>query len=636
MKNLILFLLLIVYPLWGQTLLSTKNKKAIELYQQADNFRVRRQYAQAVDLLLQALEKDRRFEEAYFRLGITWKAMHDYRKANEILLKGLELVSDEKKKKAFYFELGDNFLRVGNYNQSLQFLNLYLQSELLNKARLEQAQLWKRNAEYGLKHSKDASGYEAKPLSDSINAFTMQYFPVLTADEQEMIFTRRLGTKDEHDEDLVISKRKEDGTWSKPTSLSEKINSAYNEGTCAISADGRTLIFTSCLGRKGYGNCDLFLSRKNGEEWTAPVNMGPQVNSAAWESQPSLSADGRTLYFVSDRRGGEGNRDIYFAYLLDDGKWTKAENMGDIINTPFDEISPFIHANGRTLYFTSNGRPGFGGYDIYKSERENGQWGDPENYGSPVNTYEDQFSFFITANGEKGYYSHEEGFNQNATKIYEVVIPEEMREKHRGGVVRGIVRDKRTKNLLKASVELFDLAAGELVAKVSSDSVSGRYMMVLPEGFEYALYVSKPGYLFQSLHFNDEQQGPDAVVIDIDLEPVKAGASMILNNIFFETDKYDLKPNSLTELNKVVRFLKESTSVKIEIAGHTDNVGAEDYNKQLSLKRANAVAEYLIRSGVKEEQVTQKGYGASNPIRPNDSDVNRGFNRRIEIRVINN
>jgi outer membrane protein OmpA-like peptidoglycan-associated protein len=378
----------------------------------------------------------------------------------------------------------------------------------------------------------------------------------------------------------------------------------------------------------------LFLSNKIGDELTMPVNMGPQINSAAWESQPSLAADGRTLYFVSDRRGGEGNRDIYFAYLLDDGKWTKAENIGDIINTPLDEISPFIHANGRTLYFTSNGRPGFGGYDIYRIERVNGQWTVPENYGSPVNTYEDQFSFFITANGEKGYYSHEEGFNQNTTKIYEVVIPDEMREKFRGGVVRGVVRDKTTKKLLKASVELFDLAAGELVAKVSSDSVSGKYMIVLPEGFEYALYVNRPGYLFQSLHFNDERQGSDAVVIDIDLDPVKVGASVILNNIFFETDRYDLKQKSLTELDKVVRFLKASTGVKIEVAGHTDNVGTEEYNKQLSLKRADAVAGYLVRNGVKEEQVTKRGYGASNPIRPNDSDENRSFNRRIEIRVI--
>jgi len=619
---------------WGQAPLSTKNKKAIELYMLADNFRVRGQYGEAVNLLIQALQKDQNFEEAYFRLGITFKSMRDFSKSTEILTKGLQVTRDPKKQKSFLFELGDNYLRVGNYQKALDYLNGYLDSEMLNKAKMDQATLWKRNAEFGLRNKKNEAGFEPRPLSDSVNCFTMQYFPVLTADEQQLIFTRRLGAKDEHDEDLVISTRKSNGEWSKPVSVSEKINSEYNEGTCTISADGRQLIFTSCLGRRGYGNCDLFESRKVGDQWTTPVNMGAQINSAGWESQPSLSADGRTIYFVSDRRGGIGNRDLYFSYQLDDGKWTKAENLGTTINTPYDEISPFIHSNGKTLYFTSNGRPGFGGYDIFKTEREEGKWTEPVNFGSPVNNHEDQFSLFITANGERGYYSHEGDHKQNATKIYEITVPEELRPKFRSNVVKGIVRDSKTKSPLKSKVELYDIDKNELIAVVNSDSVSGQYLNVLTQGADYALYVSSRDYLFKSLNFNyEKEENPQPVIIDVDLDKVGAGATAVLNNIFFDVDKFDLKDKSTTELDKIAKFLNDNPGISVEIGGHTDNTGSATYNLQLSQKRAQSVADYLIKKGLESKRLKQVGYGSQKPLRPNDTEENKQINRRIEFKI---
>lgn len=606
------------------------------MYTVADNFRVRGEYDQAVKLLQQALERDKGFEEAYYRLAITYKSMHAFDKSTDTFLKGLQVTRDPRKQKSFFFELGDNYLKVGNYQKALDFLNGYLDVEMLNKAKIEQAQLWKRNAEFGLRNKKTEIDFKPKSLSDSVNRFVMQYFPVLTADEQELIFTRRLGMGQEDDEDLVVSKRKSDDDWSGPVSISKNINSQFNEGTCTISADGRQLIFTSCIGRKGYGNCDLFESRKIGDEWTIPVNMGPQINSAGWESQPSLSSDGRIIYFVSDRRGGLGNRDLYFSYQLDDGKWTKAENLGPSINTPYDEISPFIHANGRTLYFASTGRPGFGGYDIFKSEKENSQWTEPTNFGSPVNNYEDQFSLFITADGERGYYSHEEGFQQNATKIYEISVPEELRPKFKSNVVKGIVRDRQTKKPLKSKVELYDIQKNELVSVVNSDSITGAYLMVLTQGSDYGLYVSAKNYLFKSLNFNYENEAVSkSVVIDMELDKVIAGATAILNNIFFDTDKFDLKERSLTELDKIAKFLTDNPNVKVEIGGHTDNVGAVAYNIQLSQKRAQAVTDYLIKKGLEAKRFKQVGYGSSKPLHPNDTDANRQINRRIEFRILN-
>ncbi len=626
---------LAVLSLQAQPTLSTKNKKAIELYTEADNYRIRGQYREALSLLDQAIEKDKNFSEAYFRQAIIYKSQRNYPKSTELYLKGLSLTMDQKKQKVYYYELGENYLLEGDYEKSQQFLDRYLDAEILNKPRIDQATLWKRNVQYALRNKKIASQFQPHQLSDSVNAFAMQYFPVLTADEQELIFTRRKGGGQEDDEDLVVCKKDSTGKWQKPVSISSNINTPLNEGTCTISADGRQLIFTSCIGRRGYGSCDLFESRKIGEEWTKPINLGPEINSAAWESQPSLSADGRMLFFVSDRRGGVGNKDLYISYKLDENKWSKAENLGPKINTPFEEISPFIHVNGRTLFFASNGKPGFGGYDLYRSERENGQWAEPANFGFPVNNHEDQFSLFITADGQHGFYSHEDNQKINSSEIFEINVPEELQLRYKSNYVKGIVRDKKTKLPLKARVELFNINKNELTSYVASDSVSGEYLMVLTQGADYGLYVSRPGYLFQSLNFNYEiQENLVPVALDVLLEPVETGASAVMNNLFFDFNKYELKDKSITEMGKALRFLNDNPKVRVEISGHTDNVGTSAGNLQLSLKRAQSVATYLIAHGIASTRIIQKGYGADKPLKPNDTEENKQINRRIEFRVV--
>ncbi len=619
----------------AQVPLSTKNKKAIELYVEADNYRVRGQFNQAISLLQQAIEKDKNFSEAYFRLGVTFKMMRDLDRSTKSYEAGLYLTVDQKKQKGYFFELGDNYLQVGNYEKARDFLTRYLDSEMLNRVKVDQAALWKRTAEYAIKNKRNISGFVPRPLGDTVNCFPMQYFPVLTADEQELIFTRRLGESNEDDEDLVITKKDSLGHWQKPESISPNVNSEFNEGTCSISADGRQLIFTSCLGRKGFGNCDLFQSLKVGGTWSQPLNMGPQINSAAWESQPSLSADGRVLYFLSDRKGGLGNRDIYVSHQIEPNKWTKAENLGPKINTSYDEISPFVHANGRTLFFAANGRLGFGGYDLFRSEKENGEWQEPINFGYPVNNHEDQFSLFITADGKRGYYSHEEGSKNTSGKIYEITVPEELQIKFRSNYVKGKVRDRKSGLPLNARIELYNVVTNELVSFVNSDSITGEYLMVLTQGSEYGLFVSKKDYVFQSLNFNYESEiNIEPVVVNVFLDRVTVGAISVLKNIFFEFDKYDLQDKSKTELEKMVRFLTENPLIKIEIGGHTDNDGSPAYNLKLSQNRAQSVASYLVQYGIDIKRISQKGYGADRPIQPNDSEENKQANRRIEFKIL--
>ena len=618
--------------------LATKSKKAIELYTEADNFRVRGQFSQAIGLLNQAIQRDKNFVEAYYRLGITYMTLKDFPAAIRNLEKGLSLTDDIRKQKIFWYDLGESYFTTGDYDNAEQIISSFLSAEVQNRPKIERARLMLENIEFAKENKNNTSAYRQKRLSDTVNAFIMQYFPVLTADQQELIFTRRMGGGPSDDEDLVIARKDSRGRWGVPESLSKNINTNLNEGTCTISADGRKLIFTSCVGRQGYGSCDLYESLRIGEEWTKPRNLGPNVNSPEWESQPSLSADGRTLYFVSDRRGGVGRRDIWVSHLTEQNQWTRARNVGKPVNTVYDEISPFIHANNRVLYFASNGLVGFGGYDIFLSEKDSAAaWNDPRNLGSPINNHEDQFSLFITADGNRGYYSHEQvqDAGYSISHIYEIDIPEENRIRYRSNYVKGIVRDKATGEPLAASIELMNLETNSTESLVSSDSVTGNYLIILTQGSEYALYVNKKEYLFKSLNFNySALKDYDPIILDIDLERAADGTTAILQNIFFDVDKYDLKEKSVTELQKILRFLKENPSVKVEISGHTDNSGSAAYNIQLSEKRAQSVNNYLIAHGIGAERLLTKGYGSDQPIADNSTDGGRQKNRRIEFKIV--
>jgi len=620
----------------AQVALSTKSSKAIELYTEADNYRVRGQHMQAIDLLNQAIAKDKKFTEAYYRLGLVYMTIKNYSKAIENFERGLSLTNDAKKQKVFWYDLGETFLLTGQYEKAVTTLTQFVKVENQNKQKLDRASLMLKNAEFALKNQSVKAQYQQRKLSDTVNCFAMQYFPVLTADQQELFFTRRLTGLGDDDEDLVVSRKDAQGRWYSPVSISKNINSKFNEGTCTISADGRKLIFTSCTGRRGYGSCDLFESTKVGNDWSEPVNLGPLVNSYDWESQPSLSADGRTLYFVSDRKGGFGRRDIWYSVQDDKGVWTKAQNLGTPINTVYEEYSPFIHVNGKTLYFASNGLVGFGGFDIYYSEKLESGWSFPENMGGPVNNHEDQFSLFITADGRKGYYSHEEMTASGIPmgRLYEVQIPENQQVKFKSNYVKGTVKDKKTRKELKARIELFDIAKNQIVSLVESDSISGEYLMVLTQGSEYALYINKKGYLFQSLNFNYSTITDfQPLIINIELEPALKGSVSVLQNIFFDVDKYDLKEKSVTELEKIITFLIENPHLRVEISGHTDNTGTQNYNQQLSEKRAKSVYSYIISKGVAPSRLLWKGFGSLKPIQTNDTEEGRQRNRRIEFTI---
>jgi OmpA-OmpF porin, OOP family len=636
-RTIILLSLLFPVAARAQTGLDTKSKKAIELYTEADNFRVRGQYTEAIGALTEAIQKDKKFTEAYHRLGVVYMSMKDFQRAVNNYKYALSLTKDIRKQKMIWFDLGEAYMLSGQYKEAINVLSGFVNAETQNKQRVAKAATWIENARFALANQAVNGQYQPRALSDTVNCFPLQYFPTLTADQQQLIFTRRRGHRLEDDEDLVISRKDSSGKWLTPQSVSSIINTSDNEGTCTISADGRKLIFTSC-GDRGYsGNCDLFESVKTGDQWSKPVNLGLNVNSGDWESHPTLSADGRTLYFVSDRRGGFGRNDIWYTTLGENGKWTKARNLGEPVNTQYDERSPFIHVNGKTLYFASNGLVGYGGYDIFYTEKTGEMWSKPINMGSPVNNHEDQYSLFISADGKKGYYSHEENLLNGTEKsvLMEIQIPENQIIKYRSNYVKGVVTDAKTGEKLRARIELFDINKNEIVSLVDSDSITGQYLIVLTQGSEYGLYVNKKGYLFKSLNFNYvKEEVLEPVDIDIRLDRAKKGEGAILKNIFFDVDRYELKEKSFTELEKIVRFLSENPQISIEIGGHTDNTGNLAYNQQLSEKRANAVYNYLISKGINPKRLSARGFGSVKPVAPNETEAGRQQNRRIEFTIL--
>jgi outer membrane protein OmpA-like peptidoglycan-associated protein len=621
----------------AQKVYSTKSKKAIKLYEDSEHYMARRQYIEVINILNLALERDIRFVEAHLRIAFCYKLMNNIDGQKRHLEDVLKYTETPERYVNVYFSLGEAYYLTREYDKALSVLNDFLKYQGINPRLIPEAEWLVRNVYFAKEAIMNPLDIEPEILPEIINSGPLQYFPVLTGDEEQIYFTKRQGAHPRYDENIYMSKKDDLGNWIPPYSLSANINTASNEGTCTISADGKILILTSCQGRGSLGSCDLYISFREGNDWSRPVNLGPNINSQHWDSQPSLSADGRKLYFVSERPGGIGGRDIWLSQRNDNNEWLPAVNLGKSINTARDEVSPFIHVNGQALFFASKGYPGFGGYDLFMSEFTKGEWSVPKNLGYPVNTPEDQISLFVTTSGERAYYSLD-SYDRSGLPlsfIYSFDMPAQISVSNRSFYVKGTVRDKETGLPLKARVELLDVNTNELISVVSSDSVFGEYIMILTEGFEYALYVERPGYIFESRNFNlphGSEQKP--VIMDFLLRKSEMGAITTLNNIFFDTDSYELLERSLTELDKVVDYLDRSPGLKIEISGHTDDVGTESYNQELSVKRAEAVYTYLTSQGISEDIISFKGYGQAQPAYPNNSDENRSKNRRIEFKIV--
>ena len=485
--------------------------------------------------------------------------------------------------------------------------------------------------------------FEPVSLGDKINTEESETLPSFTADGQYLIYTRLVKGQ----EDFFISE-KIDGEWQEGQPL-EDLNTPLNEGAQSISADGRLLVFTSCDRRDGLGGCDLYFAEFRDGQWTRPANMGRPVNSAAWESQPSLSASGRQLYFASNRKGTIGGSDLWVSTLQPDGRWGEPQNLGREINTNREDAAPFIHPDSRTMYFMSEGHPGMGGFDLFVARKDDeGRWGSVKNLGYPINTTGNEGALIVSLDGQTAYFTSNRigrneiykdgGFDLFSFELYPEARPDPVT------YVKAVVRDAETGAFLSATVEFIDLAA----SRVHSSAVTaadGGFLVCLPLGKDYSLNVSRPDYLFYSENFaltgKTSQENPFLLNIELNRIPEKSGSPemskpkpVVLRNVFFETASAELKPASRIELDRLRQLLEHNDQLRIRINGHTDNVGADEANQRLSEARAKAVYGYLIEKGIAPERLQYKGFGESMPIAPNDTPEGRQQNRRTEFEVL--
>ncbi|QJX48546.1 OmpA family protein [Hymenobacter taeanensis] len=625
----------------AQAKLATTNTKARNLWEKAQSQAKDRDFDKALETLTQLNEKFPSLGEPYLMKGSLLKAMGENSLAFEAYRNGVSKIAIDASHANEFYTLGELAMTFGEYKTAADSYRKYLKSGARNLRNAPRAQRQLLNCEFAEKAMAAPTGPQPERLGQPLNNFRFQYFPALTADSRFLLFTGR--PMADSGEDLFVSRFTKEGVIGEPTSISPAINTPYNEGAGTISGDGKTLVFASCDRPNSVGNCDLYISRRTGNNWSKPQNLGRSVNSPEWDSQPSLSADGRTLYFTSTRRGGKGQEDIYVTTLDADGNWTPARNLGEPVNTLGKDMAPFIHASGTTLYYVTDGLVGMGGLDIYRCELQApSKWGMPTNLGYPLNTFENEASLFISSDNRRGFCSRsraaEPGVKQERDRPVELFgfeVPEVIRARETSTYTQGRVFDAVTKQPIQADVQLYDLNTDELVQYVGSDAENGEYTVVLNEGRQYAMYAAAGKYLMKSLSFDySDKRTFDPLTLDIYLEPVRAGRSIVLNNLFFDTNEYELKPKSRTELSRLVTFMKQYPDIQVEISGHTDDVGSDDDNLSLSQNRAKSVYTYLVGQGVKATRLRFKGYGETKPLVPNDSDSHRQQNRRIELRIL--
>lgn len=672
MRNLLLalFILATASCSTAQMTYSSKNKKAIALYEQGRSEPGRSvdpkthgpNYAAGIALLEKALEKDPAFwevhmveAEMYIELNQPHKAIEHYRKA-------LAINPNPTSGGSTYYYLGTLEYGVGEYENAVKDLTTFTQSKGAHPDNIAMAKQLINDCAFAIEAMKNPNQFKPINLGPGVNTKDPEYFPTITVDGKTLLFTRLIDDKRvagpyQKQEDFYVSNLSTFNTWETAVPMPKNINTVNNEGAPTIAADGRTLIFVACSdesginygeNRKGKGSCDLFYTKRLGNQWIDPTNLPGAINTSSWESQPSLSADGKTLYFVRKvmTRGGRPDSDIYSSTLKDDGTWDTPVRLPNTINTPYMEESVLIHPDGKTLYFSSKGHPGMGGLDIFVSRMdENGVWGKPENLGYPINTSADENSLLVSADGEIAFFASDREGGFGDLDIYYFVMPEKFRPV-RTVYFDGLVFDALTKKPIQGKFSLVNIKTGKEVIKSEADPVTGAFTVSLPINEDYALSVSYPGYTFFSQNFNmtlaDNQE---SFHMDVPMVSVSNTVNPVtLKNVFFDLGLATLRPESYVELNKLRDFLKANPALKIEIGGHTDTRGDNAENQKLSEARAKSVKDYLIQQGIEAARLSSKGYGETMPIysdeaiakMPTEKEKEKAHqeNRRTEYKIV--
>jgi outer membrane protein OmpA-like peptidoglycan-associated protein/tetratricopeptide (TPR) repeat protein len=644
----ILLITILIFPLFYCDLIAQgetecpeiQSKKANRIFDEAvDNFR-KMKYSTAYQLLKDVVDMEPEYADAYFVLGLIniKKSNPNIAAAEKYFLQTIEICPSYDP--YAYYYLGDIYYGKEEYGKAYKYLSEFLKDveKIKSDKDYSRAVSMSDFSKYYFDMMENPVPFSPRAVK-GISTKDDEYLPIISPDNELALFTRRmlvppnkndLVPKAKLKERFVFSQRR-DGSFDKGELMPYPFNQFDNEGGATITIDNKELFYTVCNYKDGgnYLNCDIYYSKLDYGYWTDIEALGAGVNMPdTWDSQPTISSDGKTLFFISDRPGGLGGYDIYKSERGEDGKWSDAVNLGPKINSKGNEKSPFIHSDSQTLYFSSDGIMGMGGYDIFFTKLdENGVWSKPKNIGYPINSTDDDVGFFVSTDGKYGYFASNKfngfgGWDLYSFELYEGARPEKVL------FIKGDLKDEKSKEPVKARIELKN-AETKKVTKIPVDSATGEYAAVVLFRNDYIMTVKKEGYAYESKYISKKDTLYDKPVeIDVDIKPIEVGETYTLNDIYFPTASYELTEESTMMIDGFIEFLAENPKIRVAIHGHTDNVGNDADNLELSHNRAKSVYDYLLKGGIARDRLSYQGFGESKPIASNKTASGRAKNRR--------
>ncbi len=601
---------------------NSKNKAtAQKIYDKAIIELDNKSFSRGINLLESAIQKDSSLTDAYLSLFQTYLDTKQYQKAIAVFEKIQKAQPDEAL--PFIVKYAMAYVSLGNYTKSFYILDpLVKNNQLPAYLKTKAADLLKVCA-FAMANpiQNDISVNNA---GDSINSEAAEYFPSVTVQDSLFLFMRRANLSREDFYYSTLSKK----GFSKARPLADNLNDADKKGSMSLTQDLNTLYFAADYGPKGYGRYDIYKVNRTAKGWSDPKNLGKNINSDFWDSAPSVAPDGQALYFCSNRPGGYGGIDIYVAYRNEKGFWDEAVNMGPNINTAGDEQTPFIHADNRSLYFSSTGWPGFGAADLFVSRKKlDATWSTPANLGYPINTYENEGSIAVASNGKDAYIASDRTDSKGGLDIYKVVLAAATRA-NKTFYLKGFIADAVSKKPLAGEVVLVNPLDDSSNMQIKVDS-NGYFVLGLPYFDSLGIRVNSPNHIYASTFISaDSLEYLSGTNFQFYLAPIISSFAQNFKNVFFDLNSAKLKKKSRVELDALVTYLAATPNANILLEGHTDSKGDSVQNKIISEKRAQAIANYLISKKIAAKRVSHVGLGAKFPIADNDTEEGRAKNRR--------
>ncbi len=620
----------------NQMELTSGSKKAIKAYQEAERNYRSGDYAAAAKFLQKAVSIDPHFIEAWLMQGDV--QMETQRPAEAIQSFEQALAIDTLFYPPAAFILARLYLDKGQNNKAAVLMKRMLtKNELRPELQLLMLERY-QTAVFRQEAIENPVPFDPQSLGTQVNSAADEYVNAVRLDGRLLLFTRRSADTSAHREswlkEQLFQSARSDSGWDTAVLMPLNWPMTDQVGAMQLSADGKKLYFAACSWPGGLGSCDLYVSELKDGKWVKPESLGAQINTAGWESQPTVSADQQTLIFSSRRKDGLGGSDLYKSIRLPNGSWSRPINLGEQINSPQNEMAPFLHPDGKTLYFSSDRPISMGGYDLYISRMdEAGRWQKPVNLGYPINTGDDEINLIVSPDGKTAYLSAKAADGAGGFDIYSFDLDEKIRPEP-ATYLQFVVRDSLTREPLSVTITLLDPTTAQTVFETNTTLPEGEAICLVPSRNQYALQISKEAYLFyDSFIAADSGTELRPIQTEVLLKRIETGKSTVLRNIHFAVNKAELTADAYAGLQLLWQFLANNSSLNVTLEGHTDNSGSDELNRKLSADRADVVRQYLIEKGIDGNRIKTIGYGASRPIATNETEAGRALNRRTEMRI---